>query len=204
MAQLSAENSAADDLEQQTIAAMHNAARGNANAIVELLRLMSPAIAKAVKSVLGVSDPDVDDSIQQALLAFLVAVPAFRGECTPVHYARRIAARAALRHRLQLHRRYKYEKEFHRLHDDLTTTLPPQDERVEHRRSLLCELLAEIPEEQAQALTHRAVLGLTLEEVAHLSGAPINTVRSRVRLAREALRSRLRNRPRVLEELSLA
>ncbi len=204
MAHLSAENILESDLEQRAMTAMHSAACGDSSATVELLRLMRPAIAQTVRRVLGSSHPDVDDSIQQALLALLAALPAFRGECKPATYARQIAARTALRSQLQLHRRYRHQKEFHRLQDDLETAPPPQEQRVEHRRDLLCELLADIPREQAQALTHRAVLGLTLEEVARLSGAPINTVRSRVRMAREALRSRLRARPSVLEELSPA
>ena len=76
------------------------------------------------------------------------------------------------------------------------------DPRILARRRLLSQLLAEIPEEQASALAQRVLLGLTLEEVAHESGAPFNTVRSRIRMAREALQSRLRARPDLLEELS--
>jgi RNA polymerase sigma factor (sigma-70 family) len=67
------------------------------------------------------------------------------------------------------------------------------------RRELLRELLEDLPEEQAEALTLRVVMGWSLEEVAQASGAPVNTVRSRVRLAKEALRARIEAQPALAE-----
>jgi RNA polymerase sigma-70 factor (ECF subfamily) len=59
--------------------------------------------------------------------------------------------------------------------------------------------LEDLPEEQAEALTLRVVMGWSLEEVARASGAPVNTVRSRVRLAKEALRARIDAQPALAE-----
>jgi RNA polymerase sigma-70 factor (ECF subfamily) len=67
------------------------------------------------------------------------------------------------------------------------------------RRELLRELLEDLPEEQAEALALRVVMGWSLEEVAQASGAPVNTVRSRVRLAKEALRQRIEALPGLAE-----
>ena len=67
------------------------------------------------------------------------------------------------------------------------------------RRELLRELLEDLPEEQAEALTLRVVMGWSLEEVSSASGAPVNTVRSRVRLAKEALRARIEEQPALAE-----
>jgi DNA-directed RNA polymerase specialized sigma24 family protein len=39
------------------------------------------------------------------------------------------------------------------------------------------------------------VLGWSLEEIAQQSGAPINTIRSRIRLAKDALRRRIEASP---------
>ena len=64
-------------------------------------------------------------------------------------------------------------------------------------------LLADLPEEQAEALALRVVLGWSLEEVARAYGIPTNTVRSRVRLAKEALRRRIEATPGLVEELAL-
>jgi RNA polymerase sigma-70 factor (ECF subfamily) len=45
------------------------------------------------------------------------------------------------------------------------------------------------------------VLGWSLEEVASATGVPVNTVRSRVRLAKEALRRRIEALPHLAVEL---
>lgn len=71
------------------------------------------------------------------------------------------------------------------------------------RTALLRELLYQIPEEQAEALALRVVLGWTLEEVASATGAPQNTVRSRVRLAKESLRRRIEADPVLRETLEV-
>jgi RNA polymerase sigma-70 factor (ECF subfamily) len=65
------------------------------------------------------------------------------------------------------------------------------------------ELLAELPPEQAEALAMRVVLGWSLEEIAVQSRAPLNTVRSRLRLAKESLRKTIESQPWLHEALEL-
>jgi RNA polymerase sigma-70 factor (ECF subfamily) len=62
----------------------------------------------------------------------------------------------------------------------------------------LRSLLSELPEEQAETFALRIVLGYSLEEVAAATGVPLNTVRSRMRRAREVLKARLDADPRLL------
>jgi RNA polymerase sigma factor (sigma-70 family) len=176
------------------------AAQGNRQAAAEVVRLVQPAITRTVSEILGGHHPDLEDSIQQSLMALIDALRVFRGECHPAGYACRIAARIALRARRRARRLQRQRLELAQLDD--AETIAPEDTGGQRRRALLCGLLAEIPEEQASALAQRVLLGLTLEEVAQQSGAPFNTVRSRIRMAREALQSRLRARPALLEELS--
>ena len=52
--------------------------------------------------------------------------------------------------------------------------------------------LGELPEEQREVVVMRIWSGLTLEEAAAATGAPINTVASRYRYALEKLREKLR------------
>src|SRR5262245_33613011 len=75
------------------------AALGDLPAAQALLREVWPAMARAVTGVLGASHPDLDDAIQQSSIAFLRALPGFRGECPAAGYASRIALRVALRAR---------------------------------------------------------------------------------------------------------
>ena len=70
---------------------------------------------------------------------------------------------------------------------------------AERRRELLRTLLREMPETQAETLMLRLALGHSVEEIASITNAPLNTVRSRLRLAKEALRSRVGNDPRWAE-----
>jgi RNA polymerase sigma-70 factor (ECF subfamily) len=53
------------------------------------------------------------------------------------------------------------------------------------------DLLAELPLEQSTALAMRVGLGLSLADIARETDAPVNTVRSRLRLAKLHLRERI-------------
>jgi RNA polymerase sigma-70 factor (ECF subfamily) len=93
----------------------------------------------------------------------------------------------------------------HERHRDAIAQLGPDDTddsgspvvAVARRRlaERLLDVLAELPESQAEALVLRYVAGLEPAEIAAASGVPVNTVRSRVRLAREALARRLAGDP---------
>ena len=48
-----------------------------------------------VGAILGPDGTDTEDVVQESLLAFVGALPAFRGECTVLHHACRIAVRNA-------------------------------------------------------------------------------------------------------------
>ena len=58
-------------------------------------------------------------------------------------------------------------------------------------------------ESYAEALAMRVVLGWSLEEIAAQSGAPLNTVRSRLRLAKEGMRRRIEEKPDLVEALEV-
>ena len=60
---------------------------------------------------------------------------------------------------------------------------------------LLRDVLAQIPPEQAETLSLRVVLGWSLAEVAETMGVPLNTVRSRLRLAKTAMRAVIESNP---------
>jgi RNA polymerase sigma-70 factor (ECF subfamily) len=170
----------------------------------ELLRSLVPGMVRAAAAILGPSDPDLDDVVQQSLIGFVQALPGFRGECGPTRFASRIVVRTACaakrRRALQASRRVDDVDV-----DSLQDGLPSQHAELaaERRRVALRELLADIPEEQAETLSLRVVFGFSLEEVAETTGVPVNTVRSRVRLAKEALRNRIDRAPALRELLEV-
>jgi RNA polymerase sigma-70 factor (ECF subfamily) len=164
-----------------------------------------PTLSRVVNGVLGSRHPEVDDVIQQSLIAVLQALSAFRGECHPAGYASRIALHVALRARRNTAvRRARTETLTQISASDPDVSWPGCEVSAERRKKALRDLLADLPEEQADALALRTVLGWSLEEVAHATGAPLNTVRSRVRLAKEALRRRIEADPALVDELEVA
>jgi RNA polymerase sigma factor (sigma-70 family) len=164
-----------------------------------------PTLSRVVSGVLGSRHPEVDDVIQQSLIAVLQALSAFRGECHPAGYASRIALHVALRARRNTAvRRARSETLAQISASDPDVLWPGCEVSAERRKKALRDLLTELPEEQADALALRTMLGWSLEEVAHATGAPLNTVRSRVRLAKEALRRRIEADPMLADELEVA
>jgi RNA polymerase sigma-70 factor, ECF subfamily len=189
------------DSRPETLARL--AAAGDTAAIAALLRVVAPAMLRVVRGVLGPRSPDVDDAMQQSLISLINALPAFRGECAPAGYASRIAFRVALALRRRA-RRDDLQRQSMTATDDSPEDLPPSHSLEASRRTALMRaLLDEIPAEQAEALAMRTILGLSREEIARMSGVPVNTVRSRMRLAKEALRRKIESDPKLAEELGV-
>jgi RNA polymerase sigma-70 factor (ECF subfamily) len=164
-----------------------------------------PTLSRVVNGVLGSRHPEVDDVIQQSLIAVLQALAAFRGDCHPAGYASRIALHVALRARKNAAvRRTRGETLAQISASDPDVLWPGCEVSAERRKKVLRDLLTELPEEQADALALRVMLGWSLEEVAQATGAPLNTVRSRVRLGKEALRRRIEADPTLADELEVA
>ena len=179
------------------------AAQGDTSATSRLLRMVTPDMMRVVRGVMSPYASDVDDAVQQSLVALIQALPAFRGECAPAGYACRIAFRTALgmRKRAQLSRaRYDNSVDADLVPDNRS---PAHHSDARRRVDIVRNLLDEIPTEQAEALAMRTMLGWSIEEIAKSSGAPINTVRSRLRLAKEALRRAIEADPRLAEELGV-
>lgn len=182
----------------ETEALLVQAARAGDRAALETLseRLL-PDLLRAVRALMGKDHPDNDDLVQEVLVAVLEALPSFRGESTLLHFAIRIAVRRTTRARRRsrfvlgwLERLYLGERAL-----AATPASPHKLTVADRRRALLRALLADLPEVQAETFLLRAALGHSVAEVAAITASPINTVRSRLRLAKEALRRRIeRNR----------
>jgi RNA polymerase sigma-70 factor (ECF subfamily) len=170
----------------------------------ELLRRVTPRVGRAVYATLGGGHPDADDVIQLSLIAFIQALPAFRGDCSPESYACTIAVRTALaaRRRSAIQRaRNGGELE----PDDMVSSDASASDEVAstQRREIFRVLMDQLPDVQAETFTLRVVLGWSLDEVAEATAVPLNTVRSRIRLAKEALRRRIEADPALAEALEV-
>lgn len=174
------------------LASLAREARHDRGALGVLLRKLGPSVLRVARGVLGADHPDVEDAVQEALVEIAGAMSTFRGECSVTHFACRIAARRAVALRRRASARGERD---HRI--SAMEVASVAEDAPSARKEALRALLSTVPEEQAEALVLRFVLGLSLGEIAEASGAPINTVRSRLRLAKESLQRRVADDPRL-------
>jgi len=180
------------------------AVAGDSEATGALLKALAPSMIRSAQQLLGATHADLDDVVQQSLIGFVQALPNFRGECTIGHFASRIVARIAVAARKRGHLRA--DRRDDEVDVDSLERAPgstPDVVDAERRRELVRGLMATLPEEQAETLALRIVLGFSLEEVAEATGVPMNTVRSRVRLAKTALKKRIEADPVLAEVLEV-
>jgi RNA polymerase sigma-70 factor (ECF subfamily) len=192
-----------DEHAQRVAAAIElarRAASGNARATRRLLEIVGPRVVRATCAVMGRNHPDLDDAVQLALIGFVQALPSFRGECHPAQFAARIAVRSAG----AVRRRFRSRTTNLDTTADLDSIEGSSSELADARlRAVVRGLLDELPEEQAESLALRVALGWSLKEIAAAMGAPVNTVRNRLRVAKEALRQRIAADPEMARELNM-
>lgn len=186
------------------LSALAESARdGDLDAIRTLVVSVMPALLRATRGVLGTGHLEVEDVAQEAALGLVRSLPEYRRECTVTHYATRIAVLTALAARRRLRARGA-GRHVPLEETDLPRANPPSHEyAAQRRRQLLGELCDELPNAQSEALLMHCALGLTVDEVASASRVPRNTVRSRLRLAKEALREKIENDARLRELLEV-
>jgi RNA polymerase sigma factor (sigma-70 family) len=180
------------------------AARGEREAQRTLLVALGPALLRTVRGVLGAHHGDVEDVLQEAMVALISALPSFRGECQTVHFASRVAVQTAMNARRRAGYRARYTpsaapEELSELARDEHS--PAEDMAAAGRRAALNGLLDELPPAQSEALVLHTVLGYSVEETARATEAPVNTVRSRLRAALAALRVRVQSDRALLDSL---
>jgi RNA polymerase sigma-70 factor (ECF subfamily) len=167
------------------------AAGGEREAMARLLSLVAPPVTATLRALLGGAHAELEDAVQEALVAIAASLERFRGESSFLHYARRIAVRTALG--LRRAREHGARKVAESLAEPAPPPAPPEllPREREQRLAALLTLLDELPEGQAECLAYRVLLEVPLPQIAREVGVPVNTVRSRVRLARNHLRDRI-------------
>ena len=163
---------------------------GDALAVDALVTVLTPTVLHVIRALWGPRRLDVEAVTREVLVAIFGALPSWRAECTLLHFATRIAARRAATHtpaprswleRLGLGR--------------FAGPIPLDEALAERRRAFFRTFFGELPEAQGEAMVLRLALGYSLEEISLITTTPISTVRSRLRLAKEALRARIEADP---------
>jgi RNA polymerase sigma factor (sigma-70 family) len=175
--------------------------RGDSEALRTFLSAIVPQLLRVVRRVLGPQHPDLEDVAYEAAYAVVDGLPRFRGEGTVLHFACRVAVLTAMNVR---RRDAAQKRALLRDHRDLDGVELDQPSPEEHAQiaalaPIVRELLGTLPEALAEALALHVVLGYTVVEIADAASLPIETVRSRLRLAKQALRQRVLTHPKLRE-----
>ncbi len=165
------------------------AASGDRRAAEALCRELLPRVRNLVRYLLR-GDARVDDVAQEALIAVLRGLGTFRGEGRFESWVDRVVARTT----------------FDRIRRIRAESQPGEHAPVEGAagedlggetyalRRELAAALDRLPTDQRESLVLHFALGMTVPEIAEVAAAPIETVRSRLRLGKAALRQALGGR----------
>jgi len=172
---------------------------GDSGALRTFLSTIVPHVLRVVRRVLGPSHADLEDVAYEAAYAVVEGLPRFRGEGTVLHFACRVSVLSAMNVR---RRDLAQKRALLRVPAELDEVEleGPNPEESAHSAALapiVRELLSTLPEALAEALALHVVLGYTVQEIADASRLPLETVRSRLRLAKQALRKRVLSSPRL-------
>ena len=155
---------------------------GDDKAIHSLLVELIPRVRNLVR-YLARNDAETDDISQDALIVVLRDLSAYRGEGTFNSWVDRVVARVTIR---------RLRSERSRTVVELRPRAPEAGTACSSEEFLLrravVRLLDRLPSEQRHALVLHHVLEMTVSEIAKELDTPVETVRSRLRLAKSRLR----------------
>lgn len=158
---------------------------GDRRALEVVVSRLLPRLRNLVRYLVR-GDSDADDIAQEAMVAVVRGLPTFRGDGALESWADRVAVRETF----ACLRRARRARDRIDRGADLSVVPHPgggPDTYAERRR--MARLLDQLPDDQRHALVLHHVLGLSVPEIAAEIGAPIETVRSRLRLGMGRLRA---------------
>lgn len=169
------------------------AAQGDPDAIQTLVMELGGGMLRTVRKVLGSQHADVEDVTQDAVLGMLAGLATFRGDSTVAHFANRVALRRALHAR----RHFAVRDRVGGLSEDIEEASSPTDQSpfelavARQRRRVVRELLGQLSAPVSEALAMHFMFGYTVDEIATALESSPNTVWSRLKLGKRALRAAL-------------
>lgn len=157
---------------------------GDRHAASVLLLELLPRIRNLIRYLIR-GDQAVDDIAQEAMIAVLRGLPSYRGEGSLRAYSDRIVARVALSWARRDRRQKDRERES-AVQQEPSSSIESPEQYLLRRQAVA--RLDRLSYEQRHALVLHHVVGLSVPEVAQQLSVPIETVRSRLRLAQNKLR----------------
>jgi RNA polymerase sigma-70 factor (ECF subfamily) len=171
------------------------AVAGDRGAMRRLLLALGRVVLRTTRRILH-TPADAEEAAQEAMIVLVRDLGSLREPAAVTGFASTVAARVALRARRKRDRDRdgRVDLAHASLHDG-TVDSPAATVSARQRAERLLALLDRLPEAQAEALVMRYVLGHEPSEIADATQTPVNTVRSRIRLARASLARQLQADP---------
>jgi len=160
------------------------AAAGDRRAAHALLTRLLPRVRSLVRYLVP-RDDEVDDMAQEALVTIARGLKTFRGEGSLEAWVDRLVARVVFRAmRARRHRRAQLDDALARGADVIALPSAPRDPERMLAYDEMLRVLDRLPEAQRHPLVLHDVLGMTIPEIAEELSTPIETIRSRIKVAR--------------------
>lgn len=165
----------------------------------QLIARLAPRVRHAVYMAVG-RDEEADDLAHTCLVEILENIGNYKGTGSLEGWAGQLSFRVLMR---QLSRKRRSERTVSLVPIDpgISQMNPERDTLRSRLRSKLATHLQKLPEERRMALVLRLVYQHSVAEVAELTGAPINTVRDRLRVGLKELRQSILRDPETREFL---
>jgi RNA polymerase sigma-70 factor (ECF subfamily) len=177
------------DASSSDLTALALAARTHAPAAMRtFLEAIAPSVRNVCRGVLGAGHVDLEDAVQECLIDILRALPKYRVEGAIVHYTNRIALRSSIAARKRARSR---EQRLRTLAEQASVPSFAGSDDSLPNLWLVRDTIDELSAVQAETILMRMVLGCSVEEIAVATQVPVNTTKSRLRLAKDYLRRRL-------------
>lgn len=159
---------------------------GDRRALSTLYTLHAPQLEHLLTRLLG-PNGDVDDALQQTLIAATAAFPRFRGEASVRTWLGRIAVHQAYAMLRQPERRRRVPLSLIVDHTESKDVGAERAHEARRRLGRLYEHLDQIAPKQRVAFVLHVIEGHSIDEVTALTGAGVAATKSRVMWARRQL-----------------
>jgi len=173
---------APDEIEDLEV--LGRAAAGDEAAVRRLFREHAARVHRTAARILGPTDPDVEDVVQQTFLAAMAGAGGFDGRSAVSTWLVSIASRRALDAARARWRRGR----FRLVRDWVGQGRPPARPDTAHANRSEAEAALDVltAEQRAVFMLHE-VEGHTLKEVSEMTGTGISTLHARLKAARRRL-----------------
>jgi len=173
-------------MDSEDVACLKRIAHGDQSALADLYARYRHFLTRSLWNQLGGDSALIEEVLQDTFLAIWRAAATFRGEAQVATWIVRIAQRCAGEVRRRISRDMRLLSSAS-IHEESGIASTADYEQQSLTRLTMDEALLRLTDKQREVITLRFVQGFTTEEMSHMLGVPVGTIRARIHAARIAL-----------------